>query len=421
MNTASKHTPLHGWHQSHGARMADFGGYKMPLWYASAKHEHLAVLTHAGLFDTSHMAVITVRGRDAFDLLQYAFTNDLAGCTGPQRKPLVPGRCVYGAFLTASGGVLDDAIVFQMAEGDYMVVVNAGMGPVIAAHLIRQRGSRLAEVDDLSDQVGKIDIQGPASVAIMQAVLADPGPVLEKLPYFAFKGHFQTGASGAARFRNGISALISRTGYTGEVGFEIFCGPGDVQKLWEMLQDAGSSRGLQPCGLAARDSLRAGAMLPLSHQDIGPWPFINNLWPFALPYTPDGAGFTKTFLGAEALRSSPAAERTYAFAGYDLRKVSIGDGTVVTDAGGHTMGAVLTCATDMGIDRCDGRIYSVASPDRPAGMKFKGLCCGFIKVDRALDSGQRVLLKDSRRTISVEIVDDVRPDRTARKPLRLFL
>jgi glycine cleavage system T protein (aminomethyltransferase) len=422
MHAVSKQTPLHGWHRSRGAQMADFAGYEMPLWYDSAKNEHLSVLTCAGLFDTTHMAVLTVQGRDAFDLLQYTFTNDLAGCIGPHKKPLFPGRCVYGAFLTASGGVLDDAIVFQVAEADYMVVVNAGMGPLIAAHLVRQRGGHQAHVNDLSDQVGKIDIQGPASVAIMQAVLAAPETVLEKLPYFSFKGHFQTGAPGAgdAGFKNGISALISRTGYTGEVGFEIFCARGDVQNLWMLLLETGTSRGLRPCGLAARDSLRAGAVLPLSHQDIGPWPFINNPWPFALPCAADG-GFTKTFLGAEALGNAPEAEFTYAFAGFDLRKVTLGDATVVMDEQGHPMGSVTTCATDMGIDRHEGRIFSVASPDKPADMRFKGLCCGFVKVERPLEAGRRVLLKDSRRTISVEIVDNVRPDRTARLPLRNFL
>ena len=423
MNHPSKKTVLHDWHRQQGAKMADFGGYEMPLWYSSAKKEHLAVLNNAGLFDTSHMAIVTVCGEDAFDLLQYAFTNDLSQCIGMGKKPLAPGRCVYGAFLDASGGVVDDAIIFQITTGDYMVVVNSGMGAVIATHLTDIRNGRRVAVTDLSDQVGKIDIQGPDAVSILKSVLVDPESVLDAFPYFAFKGHFDPNASGAeaVKFVNGATAMVSRTGYTGEVGFEIFCALDDVQPLWELMMEAGGSKGLQACGLAARDSLRAGAVLPLSHQDIGPWPFVNHPWPFALPYGDDAATFTKTFIGAEALLNVPDTNYTYAFAGFDLRKVSAGESVDVMDDNGHTFGTVLTCVTDMGIDRYQGQIFSVASLNKPADVKFKGLCCGFVKVDRLLTAGQRIILKDKRRSIMVEIVEDIRPDRTARSPLKHFL
>ncbi len=185
-----------------------------------------------------------------------------------------------------------------------------------------------------------------------------------------------------------------------------------------MILEVGEAKGLLPCGLASRDSLRAGAVLPLSHQDIGPWPFMNHPWPFALPFGSDGKSFTKSFVGAEALLNIPAVEFTYAYAGYNLRKVSISDPAVVLDGDGNLMGKVLTCVTDMGIDRHEGRIFSVASPDQPTGMKFKGLCCGFVMVDRPIDTGRQIFLKDSRRTIKAEVVDDVRPCRTARKPLK---
>ena len=113
-----KKTPLHAWHAASGANMADFGGYEMPLWYTSVKNEHLAVLTSAGIFDTSHMAAVTVSGSAATDLVQQCFSNDLAACMGPQKKPLADGRCVYGTFLNAQGHVIDDAIVFQVAAND---------------------------------------------------------------------------------------------------------------------------------------------------------------------------------------------------------------------------------------------------------------------------------------------------------------
>ena len=399
--------------------MADFGGYDMPLWYSSVKDEHLAVLNGAGVFDTSHMAVVTVAGSEAADLLQYCFTNDLNACMGSAKKPLSPGRCVYGAFLDENGHTIDDAIVFFVEADSYMVVINAGMGGAVADHLQRNLGGREATVTDLSDRLGKMDIQGPAAAKILSGVLADPKAVFAGMPYFSFKGHVDpiSPLADAVRLDDGTPILLSRTGYTGEFGFEIFLAPDKIQRLWERLLEAGRSYDITPCGLAARDSLRAGAVLPLSHQDIGHWPFINHPWPFALPFTADQTGFTKDFIGRAALEKQTVFSFTQAFAGKDLRKISAGKGSRVIDADGQTIGTVLTCATDMGIGRYDGDIYSVASPNKPEGFKAKGLCCGFVKVNRKLSVGQHVDIADNRRKITVAIVDDVRPHRTARKPM----
>jgi aminomethyltransferase len=163
-------------------------------------------------------------------------------------------------------------------------------------------------------------------------------------------------------------------------------------------------------------------MLPLSHQDIGGWPFLNNPWTFALPYAPDGCGFTKDFVGRDALEHTDYADRTYAFAGFDVRKVATdAPAPAVVDSGGRDIGVVLTCATDMGIGRIDGRIVSVATPDRPDGFSPPGLSCGFVKVSSVLAPGERVTLVKGGRSITVEIVGDIRPDRTARLPLRRML
>ena len=419
MTTDIKTTPLNSWHRDQGANMANFGGYDMPLWYSSVKDEHLAVLNGAGVFDTSHMAAVTVAGSGAADLLQYCFTNDLDACMGPSKKPLSPGRCVYGAFLDENGQTIDDAIVFYVAADSYMVVVNAGMGGAVADHLQHNLGGRNASITDLSDRLGKMDIQGPAAAKILGGVLADPQTVFTGMPYFSFKGHFDPASplADAVRLDDGTPILLSRTGYTGEFGFEIFLAPDKIQRLWERLLEAGRSYDIKPCGLAARDSLRAGAVLPLSHQDIGHWPFINHPWPFALPFTADQTGFTKDFIGRTALEKQTDFSFTHAFVGKDLRKISAGENSRVIDADGQTIGTVLTCATDMGIGRHDGNIFSVASPDKPEGFKAKGLCCGFVKVDRKLSVGQHVDIADNRRKITVSIVDDVRPHRTARKPM----
>ena len=419
MTEGTQTTPLHDWHTARGANMAEFGGYDMPLWYSSAKGEHLAVLTAAGLFDTSHMAVVTITGPDARDLIQQCFTQDLDRCIGRAKRAQFPGRCVYGAFLDPEGGVIDDAIVYLFDEGQYMVVVNAGMGGPIADHLREHAGSRSVTVTDLTDRLGKIDLQGPAAARILTPLLSSAESVFESLPYFAFKGGCEALGMGTpedeVRLADGTPILLSRTGYTGEFGFEIFADPDRIVEIWERIIDAGEKVGIMPCGLAARDSLRAGAVLPLSHQDIGHWPFIDHPWPFALPFSDDGSGFTKDFIGADALMAARGQSFTRPFVGHDLRKVAVTPETAVDDDDGATIGSVLTCVSDMGIGRVDGRIYSIASPDRPAGFSPRGLCCGFVKVDRDLAPGQEVTLRDQRRKIRVVIADDIRPDRTARR------
>ena len=421
MSTEKKQTPLFGWHQAHGANMVEFGDYVMPVWYGSARDEHLAVVTRAGLFDTSHMAAVRVHGPGAFDLLQWCFTRNLHACVGKDNAPIAPGKCVYGAFLDEHGHAVDDSIVYKVEDEEYLAVVNAGMGGVIAAHLAANRGGRDVRLVDLTDQLGKIDIQGPASIKIMQKVLRAPDAVFDKLTYFAFKGHFDPASAFAAgaQLLDGTPLLLSRSGYTGEVGFEIFVEGKHNVRVWELLMEAGRDLGLIACGLAARDSLRTGAVLPLSHQDIGHWTYFHHPWPFALPFDATGTRFTKVFLGSAALEKAADAPYTLTFVGNDLRKVD--HEAVVRDCTGREIGKVLTCATDMAIGRHEGRIYSVASPDKPAGLQIKGLSCGFIKVDGNLSPGTIVELKDSRRAIQVVIETDVRPDRTARKALKTFL
>jgi aminomethyltransferase len=419
MKEGIKRTPLHDWHVAQGANMAEFGGYDMPLWYSSVKEEHLSVLTAMGLFDTSHMAVVSVEGADAMDLLQRCFTQDLSACIGKEKKPQFPGRCVYGAFLNAAGHVIDDAIVYMLAENRYMIVVNAGMGAPVAHHIGDHIEGRSATVTDHTDRIAKIDLQGAPSARLLGEMLEDPDGVFSAMPYFSFKGGFGPLGSDttAVRTDDGTPILLSRTGYTGEFGFEIFAEPEQIVPLWERIIDLGKSRGLLTCGLAARDSLRAGAVLPLSHQDIGDWPFINHPWQFTLPFTADGRQFTKDFTGAAALMSTTDADHTLPFVGDDPRKVPA-DTAEVYDPDGDRLGRVLTCATDMGIGWADGRIYSIASPDRPSDFKPRGLSCGFIKIDRHLAPGREVELRDKRRNIRVRVAADIRPDRTARRPLK---
>ena len=408
-------TALHAEHERLGATLVDFGGWDMPLWYPTgAVKEHLAVIEHAGLFDIGHMAGILVTGADALKALQQAFTKDIAG--------LAVGRAGYGAFLDEQGGVLDDALVYALPEGRYLVVLNVGHGDQIAGvlrDLAAARGWDVA-VRDLAGTYAKLDLQGPASVRVMKKVLADPDAVFAKMPYFSFKGDIELDRSDV-RLDDGTPIFLSRTGYTGEQGFEIFVPYDRVVDIWNRLLEAGKDEGVIPCGLAARDSVRAGAVLPLSGQDIGPWPFINNPWPFTLPRDDKGA-WTKDFTGREAL-DKVAAEKTgpytYAYCGFDPRKVTSQDHHVHPRAllAGEDVGDVLTCVADVSIGRVDGVVFSVASPDKPEGFAPKGLVCGYVRVDRPLEPGTRLTLADARRRIEVEIVQDIRPARTARKAL----
>jgi len=422
MSTDKKRTPLYDWHAARRANIVEFGDYLMPVWYASARDEHMAVITNAGLFDTSHMAVVRVLGPGAFDLLQWCFTRDLRSCVGKDNAPITPGKCVYGAFLDSDGCAVDDSIVYKVTDDEYVVVVNASMGGPVAAHLEANKKNLDVRCLDLTDQLGKIDIQGPAAIKIMQKVLKAPAATFDNLTYFSFKGHFDPASAFAsqAQFLDGTPMLLSRSGYTGEVGFEIFVEGRHTVRIWELLIEAGRDLGLIPCGLAARDSLRTGAVLPLSHQDIGHWTYIHHPWPFALPFADGGTTFTKTFLASAALDRSGSAPYTLTFVGNDLRKIDTHT-AVVRDGQGREIGTVLTCATDMAIGRHGGRIYSVASPNKPEGLAIKGLCCGFIKVGADLAPGTVVELKDDKRSIQVVIERDVRPDRTARKALKSFL
>ena len=413
MEKKIKQTPLHGWHRIEGANMGLFANYEMPLWYPKgAKEEHLAVIRHAGLFDTSHMAFLLVKGEAALPLLQKTFSRDLtSGSSG--FFPLT-GKCFYGLFLTDGGWVLDDAILYGISFDEYLVVVNAGNGAVICDHLKMYGQGSPVQITDLTGQLGKIDIQGPASGRILHTLGAFTGVEIKKIHYFTFVGHFQKGKS--STFIHDIPVLLSRTGYTGEFGFEIIASVDGVLQLWEEIVQKGKKWNLLPCGLAARDSLRTGALLPLSHQDIGPFLFLNNPWTFALPLDAEKKGFTKDFIGGDALlrEFSTHPYHTYPFVGFDLRKVQTAKSPVVVAGDGKKIGTVLTCVTDIALERYGGTIVNHGRQESLSGSAVKGLSCGFLRTESPLSCRDKVTIDDGIRKIDVEIVNDIRPLRTAR-------
>jgi aminomethyltransferase len=394
-------TVLNAIHRELGGELTDFGGWEMPLWYSTGSvREHLAVIEKSGLFDIGHMDILRLKGKEVFDLIQLCLTRDISN--------LKIGTCAYSVILNEQGHVVDDAIVYNLGGDEYILIVNAAMGPVVRQHLLQHNAFRDVSVTDESGRFGKLDLQGPASVAIVKKLLEKGRGTIEGLRYFQFRGDYAGPASEIALAGN-IPVLLSRTGYTGEVGFEIVIPSAKTLDVWNMILDAGGSD-VTPCGLAARDSLRTGAVLPLSHQDIGSWPFVHTPWDFALPRNKEGR-FTKDFIGC-GIYDAPPSLYTYPFCGFDPRKVETCKASVLLD--GEPIGTVSTCAIDMAVGRTEGKIYSIASPDKPASFKARGLVCGFVRVDRPLETGRKVILKDSRRSIEVEIVSDIRPNRTAR-------
>ena len=326
------------------------------------------------------------------------------------------------AIVLAVGLVVDDAIVYPLSEGRYFVVLNVGKGERIAESLSAWAASegKSVTIRDLAGTYGKLDLQGPATVRGMTKLLKDPEAVFDKLPYFSFKGDIEL-ANSDIFLADGTPIFLSRTGYTGEQGFEIFVPYDKIVDIWNRILEAGKDEGVIPCGLAARDSVRAGAVLPLSQQDIGPWAFVNNPWPFTLPKDENG-NWTKNFFGRSALEEALASGNvtyTYAYCGFDPRKVTSPDHDTHPQVllNGEVIGDVLTCVADVSIGRVDGVITSVASPEKPEGFAPKGLVCGFVRVNRPLENGTKLTLADPRRKIQVETVTDIRPARTARKKL----
>ncbi|MDR3312231.1 MAG: glycine cleavage system aminomethyltransferase GcvT [Spirochaetaceae bacterium] len=236
-----KKTPLYQWHQSHGGKIVPFAGYLLPVQYAAGViTEHQGVRTKAGLFDVSHMGELEISGQDALSNLQNLLSNDFTNMT--------VGRVRYTLMCNDSGGIVDDLVVCKMEETRYILVVNAANRDKdyawVRSHLFGKAACR-----DISDSLAQIALQGPASPGILAGLSRT---IPEKYYTFIEKGTV-----------GGINCIVSRTGYTGELGYELYCPAQDAEALWEKLLAAGKDAGLIPCGLGARDTLRLEAAMPL--------------------------------------------------------------------------------------------------------------------------------------------------------------
>lgn len=245
-----KRTPLYQRHVDLGARLIPFAGYEMPVQYEGIIEEHLAVRRAAGLFDVSHMGEVFVRGPHAFDFVQQLVTNDASR--------LNDGRAMYTVMCRENGGIVDDLIVYQMADDEFMLVINAANREKDYNWMIQNNAVK-ADIEDRSDHIALLAVQGPRAFGIVESVL---GESVGDLKFY----HFKRLPSG--RFFDCDFAVISHTGYTGEPGIEVYCDAEKAPEIWDALMKAGEGSGLKAAGLGARDTLRIEAGYCLYGNDI---------------------------------------------------------------------------------------------------------------------------------------------------------
>jgi aminomethyltransferase len=349
-NTALKPTPLHARHVASGARMVPYAGWDMPVEYSGISAEHLAVRTRAGVFDVSHMGEIEIAGKDALATVQHLTCNDASR--------LKTGQAQYSALLTPDGTFVDDILVYRMAPSHFMIVVNAA-NAAKAFDWITAQAKTLgdAAVVDSSARYALIAIQGPAALDTVQPLTgADLGAVR---PYW-----FTFGEVAQAR------ALISRTGYTGEDGFEIFVPPNMADRVWQSLLQAGHAAGVVPCGLGARDTLRLEAAMRLYGQDIDD------------TTTPVEAGLAgivgwdkPAFLGADRLRAQKASGAERRLVGLEMidRGIARHGYRVLKD--GAAVGAVTSGTQTPFLKKAIAMAYlplALATPGTPVDVDVRG-------------------------------------------------
>ncbi len=306
-----RRTPLYEEHLAAGAKMVPFAGWEMPVQYEGVLAEHRAVRADAGVFDVSHMGEIEIEGPKAAELLQTVLSNDLAR--------LAPGEAQYTLLTNEAGGIIDDAIVYRLGEHRYLLIVNAANRDADFGWLVEHEvlGS---DIRDVSDEYGLLAVQGPRA--------------LERL-----------GLAPAASFTfamgdlDGIEVMINRTGYTGEEGVELACMADDSPALWKAIR----SRGVTPCGLGARDTLRLEVCYPLHGNDIGPqWDAISSglAWVCALD---------TDFIGAEPLREIKEAGPLRRLAAFRMTEQAIPRQGMAIDGGGEVTSGSLSPMLEVGI------------------------------------------------------------------------
>ena len=244
----AKQTPLYETHLKYGGRIVEFGGWSLPVQYSGIKDEHQAVRTRAGLFDVSHMGEVLVDGPDALAFVQKLITNDAA--------KLEINQVLYSPMCYMDGGTVDDLLVYKKAADHYLLVINAANIEKDWNWMQENAAGFKVKLANISDATAQLALQGPLSERILSKLTAAP---LAELKYYWFMPEIEVA---------GKKVLLSRTGYTGEYGFELYCAPDDAVFLWDTLMEAGQPLGLLPVGLGCRDTLRFEVCFPLYGNEL---------------------------------------------------------------------------------------------------------------------------------------------------------
>lgn len=242
-----KRTPLYEKHLERNGKIIDFGGWELPVEYSGILAEHEAVRTKAGLFDVSHMGEIMISGKDSEAYLQNIMTNDISTMDNNQ--------IFYSFMCYPDGGIVDDLLIYKYNNEKYFLVVNASNTEKDYEWMLEQKNGDV-KIENVSQNYAEVALQGPLAQDILQKLTSQD---LSEIKFFYFADNVNI---------SGINAIISRNGYTGEDGFEIYVTPDDGPKIWDMLLEAGKEQGLMPAGLGARDTLRFEVCLPLYGQEI---------------------------------------------------------------------------------------------------------------------------------------------------------
>lgn len=310
-----KKTPLYEKHVALNAKIIDFGGWAMPVQYTNVIDEHKTTRSTAGLFDICHMGEIEVKGPQALDLLQLVLTRNLAGQSVGQVK--------LSALLNEEGGIIDDLTVYKMAETTYMLVTNATPKDRDWQWINKiQKDKKFdCELKDVSDATGKLDLQGPRSEEILQKLTeAD----LRSLRFY----HFCEAQVA------GFPAIISRSGYTGEDGFEVYAAVDFIGQIWDKLMTVGAASGMKPCGLGARDTLRLESGMMLNGQDMD-----ESVSPLEVPYS-WVVDAQKEFIGKKALEDKKKSGRADKLVGIEMTGRGIARHGYKVFHGGKEIGVV---------------------------------------------------------------------------------
>jgi aminomethyltransferase len=356
-----KRTPLNDAHRRLGGRMVDFGGWDMPVQYpAGTVEEHLRTRTRAGLFDVSHMGEIDVRGPEAI-----AFVN---GLVSNDASKLVDGQAQYSALTTPAGTVIDDLLVYRMAEDHLLLVVNAGTTEKDWDWIKSHHTNQNVTLSNVSAEYCQLALQGPEALRILQSLTDLP---LADIKYY----HFQEGTV------DGVPAIVSRTGYTGEDGFEVYAAADKGEQLWNKFLDAGdygTDSGVLPCGLAARNTLRLESGMALYGHEIDETTTLleaNLGWICKLN--------KGDFIGREALANQKAAGITKRLAGFEVTERGIARDDQEVLVGGQRVGRVTSGS--------------------PAPFLKKNIGMGYLPVEFT-NVGQEIQIDVRGRMVSARIV-----------------